>query len=113
VTSKETGLLSPANSNGGVVFFGHLGYLFEGWKPEAIPAHIIEYLNTMEDLFVSLGGRPHWGKYFNADKYDFRKLYPGWERFWQIRDQFDPDRIFWNAYAARLSPKNNFIPSRL
>jgi len=46
--------------------------------------------------------RPHWGKVFTLDGAEVRSRYPRWDDFTSLRDEFDPQRRFVNAYLERL-----------
>jgi D-arabinono-1,4-lactone oxidase len=43
--------------------------------------------------------RPHWGKYNPLTSAEIAPLYPGLERFREIRMAHDPDGVFQNAYT--------------
>lgn len=62
------------------------------------------YFQACEAVFQRYGGRPHWGKinYLEAD--DFASLYPHWQDWWRVRDQWDPEGVFLNDYLQSLSP---------
>jgi FAD/FMN-containing dehydrogenase len=57
-----------------------------------------DYFNDIEKIFESYGGRPHWGKKHSLKAPALQKLYPMWNRFQEIRKQFDPNGIFLNKY---------------
>lgn len=61
-----------------------------------------EYFREVEDLFVSLGGRPHWGKMNTRDAAWAAQAYPRHTDWCRVRDAVDPQRIFTNAYVDRL-----------
>ncbi|HEY9308503.1 MAG TPA: D-arabinono-1,4-lactone oxidase, partial [Microbacterium sp.] len=46
--------------------------------------------------------RPHWGKVFTLDADEVRRRYPRWADFAALRERFDPEGRFRNAYTARL-----------
>ena len=56
----------------------------------------------LEALFVSLSGRPHWGKLHTLEAARLRALYPHWDRFIEARNFLDPDRIFANPHLSRV-----------
>ena len=62
------------------------------------------YYRACEEVFLSCGGRPHWGKmnYLTGDQ--FARVYPHWEDWWRVRDQFDPTGSFLNDYFRNLRP---------
>lgn len=63
------------------------------------------YYRACEEVFVAYGGRPHWGKvnYLNGD--DFDRIYPRWQDWWRVRDQYDPEGVFLNEYIRGLRPQ--------
>jgi FAD/FMN-containing dehydrogenase len=65
-----------------------------------LPYH--DYFDDIEPIFRDFGGRPHWGKKHKMKARDLKKLFPGWEKFHEIRKELDPDRFFMNAYLNDL-----------
>ena len=63
---------------------------YEGWFAAA------------EDLFVSFGGRPHWGKLHTRDAAYLRGVYPRLDEFRAVRDRVDPSRLMANGYLRRV-----------
>lgn len=61
-----------------------------------------EYFSRIEPIFVAAGGCPHWGKIHTLDRQQLAQLYPNWDQMVALRDDFDPDRIFSNAYLTRV-----------
>ncbi len=68
----------------------------------AATADSYEAFETVERLFLKYGGRPHWGKRFNAKDADLSKLYPKWADFKMLRKQMDPTNKFLNVYTTQL-----------
>ncbi len=60
------------------------------------------YFRACESIFLKYGGRPHWGKVNYLDAADFNDAYPMWQRWWQVRDEFDPQGMFLNTWSAAL-----------
>lgn len=60
------------------------------------------YFDDLEPLFRQFDGRPHWGKKHTLEAADLAPLYPGWERFQQIRQDMDPEGVFLNDYLREL-----------
>jgi len=54
---------------------------------------------TMASAF---GARPHWGKHFDLQAGDLRKLYPKFDRFVRVRHQIDPNGRFSNTFIDEL-----------
>jgi FAD/FMN-containing dehydrogenase len=51
--------------------------------------------DLFEDVMISLGGRPHWGKIHKRPGVDYlRSVYPEWDKFETVRAKFDPTRMF-------------------
>ncbi len=61
-----------------------------------------EYFEAVEQVMLSFGGRPHWGKMHNLDAAILRERYPRFDDFVALRDRLDPDRVFQNAYLERV-----------
>ena len=70
-----------------------LGHEIEYVKP---------YFKTIEPIFRKYEGRPHWGKLNTLQREDFRKLYPRWDDFVEVRRTVDPNGRFLNPYLAGL-----------
>ncbi|GAA0312510.1 D-arabinono-1,4-lactone oxidase [Kineococcus aurantiacus] len=97
-TGPSTAWLSPSHGQetvyfGFVVYYAEDGTLSEGG---------MEFLRAVEEVLAVQGGRPHWGKYFEAPLYDWRALYPRWDDFRRVRDELDPTHRFANAFADGL-----------
>ena len=60
-----------------------------------------EFFALIEDVMLSLDGRPHWGKRHLADASVLASRYPAWERFAAVRSRLDPDGVFVNDHLAR------------
>lgn len=60
------------------------------------------YFRSLEPIFRKYDGRPHWGKLNTLQRDDFRKLYPRWDDFVQVRRTIDPQGRFLNPYLAGL-----------
>jgi len=52
----------------------------------------------LEKIFIKYNGRPHWGKLHNLKARELSKLYPKFEEFVKLRQQFDPQNIFLNDF---------------
>ncbi|WP_438352486.1 D-arabinono-1,4-lactone oxidase [Microbacterium sp. CJ88] len=61
-----------------------------------------EYFEAVEQIMLSYGGRPHWGKMHTLDASSLRERYPRFDDFTALRDRLDPDRRFANAYLTRV-----------
>lgn len=70
-------------------------HMFEGmeWR---------SYFHAVEEVMVSLGGRPHWGKRHFQTAATLRPLYPHWDEFLAVRQWLDPDGLFANEWTDRV-----------
>ena len=51
--------------------------------------------DPFEEVMLSLGGRPHWGKIHKRQGVDYlRSVYPDWDKFETMRAKFDPKGMF-------------------
>jgi L-gulonolactone oxidase len=60
------------------------------------------YFRAVEELMMSFGGRPHWGKLHFRDADSLRGVYPRFEDFLRVRDRLDPQGRFRNPYLDRV-----------
>lgn len=65
------------------------------WKP--LQPEVEAFLPVLEDALRPFGARPHWGKLFTADSYDWEKLYPRFADFRSFASLHDPEGKFRNA----------------
>lgn len=61
-----------------------------------------EYFREVEALFVSPGGRPHWGTMHTREAAWAARAYPRYADWYAVQDQVDPQRVFTNDYVAGL-----------
>jgi FAD-linked oxidoreductase len=61
-----------------------------------------EYFAAVEQIMLSHGGRPHWGKMHTLDAAALRDRYPRFPDFVALRDRLDPDRVFGNPHLTRV-----------
>lgn len=61
-----------------------------------------DYFTEAEQIFLAHGGLPHWGKCHTLKAADFARLVPRFQEFLTIRDEYDPQRRFTNAYLERV-----------
>lgn len=85
-------LISPAHGRDSAYIAAHM---YKGMAYQ-------EYFQAIETILKGFGGRPHWGKMHNFTAVDCRERYPRWDDFQAIRQRFDPQGIFLNAYLERL-----------
>jgi FAD-linked oxidoreductase len=60
------------------------------------------YFKEVEALFCSYSGRPHWGKMHTRKADYLAKVYPKWNDFLAIRNQYDPHGMFVNDYLSNI-----------
>jgi FAD-linked oxidoreductase len=60
------------------------------------------YFREVEAIMNAHEGRPHWGKLHFQTAATLRPRYPLWDRFVEVRDRLDPNRVFGNAYLERV-----------
>lgn len=97
-TGASESWLSPAWQRESC-FFGFVVYYAEDGS---LSAEGVAFLHEVEKLLAEEGGRPHWGKYFDADLYDWSTLYPQMAAFREVREALDPQHKFSNAFSQRL-----------
>jgi FAD-linked oxidoreductase len=61
-----------------------------------------EYFRAVEQILLSHGGRPHWGKLHFQGATSLAGAYPRHADFVALRDRLDPDRLFSNAYLEKV-----------
>lgn len=92
VTAADDALISPTSERDTTYIAVHQHATME-WRP---------YFDVIEQIFVSYGGRPHWGKRHSRTAEQLAEVYPHWQRFQAVRDELDPGRVFSNAYVKRV-----------
>jgi L-gulonolactone oxidase len=68
----------------------------------ASTADSYEAFKTIERIFIKYGGRPHWGKRFDAKDAQLNKIYPKWKDFKTLRKELDPTNKFLNGYLKKV-----------
>nr|WP_269209040.1 D-arabinono-1,4-lactone oxidase [Arthrobacter sp. 35W] len=63
-----------------------------------------DFFHSAEKLFLSYGGRPHWGKWHFLHHDALDSLYPQLKKFCSVRESADPMGVFRNAYVDRVLP---------
>ncbi len=62
----------------------------------------MEQMRELQQLLVSLGGIPHFGKHLAMDLYDFPALLPRWHDFLALKRELDPHGRFENRWLGDL-----------
>lgn len=97
-TGASSAWLSPAFDQP-TCFFGFVVYYADDGSLSEAGLH---FLSEVEKLLAEEGGRPHWGKYYDASLYCWQDLYPHWASFRALREQFDPQGRLSNDYTTAL-----------
>jgi len=69
---------------------------------DAANADHYKAFEVVEKIFLKHGGRPHWGKRFEAKDKELAQVYPKWEDFKKLRNTLDPMGKFLNPYLSDL-----------
>jgi predicted dehydrogenase/FAD/FMN-containing dehydrogenase len=84
--ASEQSYLGP-NSGQDAVLFNTYWFVDEAIK--------LTVFDRFEEVMMSLGARPHWGKFHKRQDVKYlRSAYPGWDKFETVRAKFDPNRMF-------------------
>jgi L-gulonolactone oxidase len=92
VGAGDDALLSPAHERDSAYLAVHV-YRGMRWEP---------LFRAVEAICDEHDGRPHWGKRHFQTAETLRPRYPMWDRFAEVRDRCDPDRVFANAHLDRV-----------
>ena len=57
-----------------------------------------KYFDDVYDATRKFNGRIHWGKYFTAGTKEFRRWYPKFQEFADLRREYDPNGVFMNNF---------------
>lgn len=97
-TGASDAWLSPAYQQP-TCFFGFVVYYADDGSLSKDGLH---FLTEVEKRLAAEGGRPHWGKYYDPQRYCWREIYPHWDAFRAVRDRLDPQHRFSNDYVTAL-----------
>jgi len=92
VAGDRKSLLSPAYERESCYIAAHM-YRGMAWQ---------EFFTAVQDVALSYGGRPHWGKRHGLSAARLSGLYPRWDDFQRIRRELDPDGLFANDHIRRI-----------
>jgi FAD-linked oxidoreductase len=92
VVAADDILLSPAHGRETCYIAVHM-YQRMDYEP---------YFRAVEELMMSFGGRPHWGKLHFRTADNLRPAYPRFDDFISVRNRLDPRGVFRNAYLDRV-----------
>jgi FAD/FMN-containing dehydrogenase len=94
--ASEQSYLGP-NAGYDAVLFNAYWFVDEAIK--------LTVFDLFEDVMMSLGGRPHWGKLHRPQAVEYlRSVYPEWDKFERIRAKFDPNGVF-DPSSRALAPE--------
>ena len=68
------------------------------WKPDVVG--VTAFLPTLEAALAPFKARPHWGKLFTDNAFNFAQLYPNFATWLIYRAELDPDRKFINEQLS-------------
>jgi len=110
--AEDASLMAHTNAHGDewskggpAVFFEMPVYVPVGFSPEKFQEYERQYEEFAKLLITQFHGRPHWGKNrewtlrLSIEHGAYSKTL---EQFKQVRDRFDPDRIFINKFAQTI-----------
>ncbi len=110
--AESASLMAHTNSHGSewskggtAVFFEMPVYVPVGFSHEKFNQYEKQYVEFARMLITQFSGRPHWGK--NREwtlkmAIDHGAYSETLQQFKQVRDHFDPDRIFINKFAQTI-----------
>lgn len=92
VVAGDDALLSPTHERDStyVAVHQYRGMPWEAW------------FRAAEEIFLELGGRPHWGKRHHFGTEQAEAAYPRYHDFLAVRHRLDPNRVFANAWTRAV-----------
>ena len=60
------------------------------------------YYRACEEIFLSHGGRPHWGKMHYLSANQLSQQHARWDDWWTQRNAVDPDGMFLNEHLDAI-----------
>ena len=92
VAGDRDSLLSPAYDRESCYIAAHM---YRGMPWQA-------FFTVVQDVALSYGGRPHWGKRHSLSAAQLAELYPRWDDFQRVRRELDPAGLFANDHVRRI-----------
>ena len=90
--ASEQSYLGP-NSGRDAVLFNTYWFVDKAIK--------VTVFDLFEEVLMSLGARPHWGKLHRQQDIEYlRSVYPGWDKFETVRAEFDPNQMFYPPHRV-------------
>jgi len=65
-------------------------------------APLLDLMERLDAIVVEAGGRVYLGKDARVSRATFRRMYPEWEAWKAVRDQWDPSGVFQSDLGRRL-----------
>ena len=65
-------------------------------------APLLDLMERLDAIVVEAGGRVYLGKDARVSRATFRRMYPEWEAWKAVRDQWDPNGVFQSDLGRRL-----------
>ncbi|MFI6663141.1 D-arabinono-1,4-lactone oxidase [Streptomyces sp. NPDC050523] len=97
-TGPSTAWLSPAHERA-CLYYGFVVYLADD---DTFRNGARQDLREIQQILAAEGGLPHWGKYFDADLFNFPAAYARWKDFLRLRQHNDPDRRFLGQFLEGI-----------
>ena len=92
VTAGEDAFLSPTQGKESAFLAFHM---YKGMDNRP-------YFKWVQSIMKKYGGRPHFGKMNNLNAKEMESLYPNLDRFNEIRQENDPENVFYTRYFRNL-----------
>ena len=80
----------------------HIGFLMYISEDGSFVKGSLDLLREIEEIISQFGGRPHMGKRFNPDLYQFEERYENWGKFKELMLREDPKGRFRNDFVNKL-----------
>lgn len=63
---------------------------------------LFDMMDRLDEIVVDVGGRVYLGKDARLSRDSFRRMYPEWQKWKAVRDEWDPDHLFQSDLGRRL-----------
>jgi len=89
------------DANAGLLSFPLRGYTLALDLP--VTNGLVPFLRELDRLVISFGGRVYLAKDAVLSAEDFAAMYPGVEKFWEVKRKLDPQGLLSSSLARRLA----------